>query len=112
MTPTPTTRTSVRPTPAASKAGALARCVAPVSAEEFRLEHWERRPLLVPRGGASGFDDLLSEADVERLVCSTAIRYPAFRMVRGGGQLDLGAYTADVPWRPAFTKTANVPRVL
>ena len=33
-------------------------------------------------------------------------------MVREGGQLDLGAYTADVPWRPAFTKTANVPRVL
>ena len=33
-------------------------------------------------------------------------------MVREGGQLDLGAYTADVSWRPAFTKTANVPRVL
>jgi lysine-specific demethylase/histidyl-hydroxylase NO66 len=33
-------------------------------------------------------------------------------MVREGGQLDLGSYTADVPWRPAFTKTANVPRVL
>jgi bifunctional lysine-specific demethylase and histidyl-hydroxylase NO66 len=33
-------------------------------------------------------------------------------MVRAGGQLDLGSYTADVSWRPAFTKTANVPRVL
>ena len=33
-------------------------------------------------------------------------------MVREGGQLDLGSYTADVAWRPAFTKTANVPRVL
>ena len=33
-------------------------------------------------------------------------------MVREGGQLDLGAYTADVSWRPAFTKTADVPRVL
>jgi bifunctional lysine-specific demethylase and histidyl-hydroxylase NO66 len=32
--------------------------------------------------------------------------------VREGGQLDLGSYTADVSWRPAFTKTANVPRVL
>ena len=32
--------------------------------------------------------------------------------MREGGQLDLGAYTADVPWRPAFTKTADVPRVL
>jgi bifunctional lysine-specific demethylase and histidyl-hydroxylase NO66 len=33
-------------------------------------------------------------------------------MVREGGQLDLGSYTADVSWRPAFAKTANVPRVL
>jgi hypothetical protein len=33
-------------------------------------------------------------------------------MVREGGQLDVGSYTADVSWRPAFTKTANVPRVL
>jgi hypothetical protein len=32
--------------------------------------------------------------------------------VREGGQLDLGSYTADVPWRPSFTKTADVPRVL
>jgi bifunctional lysine-specific demethylase and histidyl-hydroxylase NO66 len=32
--------------------------------------------------------------------------------VREGGQLDVGSYTADVPWRPAFTKTADVPRVL
>jgi bifunctional lysine-specific demethylase and histidyl-hydroxylase NO66 len=66
----------------------------------------------VPRDEPGRFDDLLSEADVERLVCSTAIRYPAFRMVREGGQLDVGSYTADVSWRPPFTKTASVPRVL
>jgi lysine-specific demethylase/histidyl-hydroxylase NO66 len=32
--------------------------------------------------------------------------------VKEGGQLELGSYTADVSWRPAFTKTADVPRVL
>jgi lysine-specific demethylase/histidyl-hydroxylase NO66 len=91
---------------------ALARCLEPISADTFFAEHWEQRPLVVRRDEPGRFDDLLSEADVERLVCSTAIRYPAFRLVREGGQLDLGAYTADVPWRPAFTKTADVPRVL
>jgi bifunctional lysine-specific demethylase and histidyl-hydroxylase NO66 len=55
---------------------------------------------------------LLSEADVERLVCSTAIRYPALRLVRDGGQLAVGHYTSDVSWRPPFTSTADVPRVL
>jgi hypothetical protein len=46
------------------------------------------------------------------LVCSTAIRYPAFRLVREGGQLDVGSYTADIPWRPAFTKAVDVASVL
>jgi lysine-specific demethylase/histidyl-hydroxylase NO66 len=91
---------------------ALARCLEPVATDAFFAEHWEQRPLVVPRNEPGRFDDLLSVSDVERLVCSTAIRYPAFRLVREGGQLDVGAYTADVPWRPAFTKTADVPQVL
>jgi lysine-specific demethylase/histidyl-hydroxylase NO66 len=66
----------------------------------------------VPRGEPGRFDDLLSEADVERLVCSTAIRYPAFRLVRDGGQIGLGAYASEVSWRPPFTNVADVPRVL
>jgi bifunctional lysine-specific demethylase and histidyl-hydroxylase NO66 len=32
--------------------------------------------------------------------------------VREGGQLEVASYTADVPWRPAFTKTVDVLRVL
>lgn len=32
--------------------------------------------------------------------------------MREGGQLDLGSYTADVAWRPPFTATADVPRIL
>jgi ribosomal protein L16 Arg81 hydroxylase len=117
-TPTPTTPTRTRPTPTLTTRtrsrfeAALARCLEPVSADTFFAEHWERRPLVVPRGEPGRFDDLLSEADVERLVCSTAIRYPAFRLVREGAQLDVGAYTSDVSWRPAFTKTVEVERVL
>ncbi len=93
-------------------AAALARCLDPVQAETFFADHRERRPLVVPRREPGRFDDLLSEEDVERLVCSTAIRYPALRLVREGGQLDIGAYTEDVSWRPPFTRTANVMRVL
>ncbi|HET9287909.1 MAG TPA: cupin domain-containing protein [Gaiella sp.] len=66
----------------------------------------------MPRHEPGRFDDLLSEADVERLVCSTAIRYPAFRLVRQGRQLDVGDYTGTVSWRPPFTSTADVRRVL
>jgi hypothetical protein len=91
---------------------ALARCLEPVDAETFFGEHWAKRPLHVERNEPRRFDDLLSEGDVERLVCSTGIRYPAFRLVRDGSQLSVGAYTREVRWRPPFTSTADVPRVL
>ena len=113
-TPTRTTATRTQTTPTARRAAlaALARCLDPVGSETFFGEHLERRPLVVPRDEPGRFDDLRSEADVERLVCSTAIRYPAFRLVREGGQLAVGSYTSDVSWRPPFAATADVPRVL
>ena len=111
-TPTAPTPTRTTPTPRRASRAALARCLDPVDAETFLAEHWEQRPLVVPRDEPGRFDDLLSEADVERLVCSTAIRYPGFRLVREGSQIAVGAYTSDVSWRPPFTGTADVPRVL
>ncbi len=110
--PTTLTPTQTARTPRRSAEAALARCLDPVDAATFRTEHWERRPLVVPRDEPGRFDDLLSEDDVERLVCSTAIRYPAFRLVRQGRQLAVGEYTRDVSWRPPFTNTVDVPRLL
>ena len=111
-TPTPATPTPTTATPRSPSRAALARCLDPVDAETFFTEHRERRPLVVPRGEPGRFDDLLSEADVERLVCATAIRYPAFRLVREGSQIAVGAYTSEVSWRPPFTSVAQVPQVL
>ena len=117
-TPTTLTRTALTRTARTARTArraaeaALARCLEPVDAETFFGEHWAKRPLLVERDEPGRFDDLLSEADVERLVCSTGIRYPAFRLVREGSQLPVGAYTREVSWRPPFTSTADVPRVL
>jgi len=49
--------------------------------------------------------------DVERLVTETAIRTPAFRLVKAGETV--ADYTTDVNWRPdPFTGTAKVERVL
>ena len=46
----PATPTRTTPTPRRAAAAALARCLDPVDAETFFSEHWERRPLVVPRG--------------------------------------------------------------
>jgi ribosomal protein L16 Arg81 hydroxylase len=109
MAATPTRTTA---TPRRTSRAALARCLDPVDAGTFLAEHWEQRPLVVPRDEPGRFDDLLSEADVERLVCSTAIRYPGFRLVREGSQIPVGAYTSELSWRPPFTGTVDVPRVV
>ena len=88
---------------------ALERSIDPVSAEEFLAEHWERKPLVVAREEDGRFDDLLSIADVERLLCSGGLRHPAFRLVKAGEKLDLSSYTTSIPWRPApFSDTAEI----
>ena len=105
-TPTRTTPTRTPPSPAA-----LARAIEPLDHERFLAEHWERKPLVVPRAEEGRFDDLLAVRDVERLLTETAIRTPAFRLVKAGEAVD--GYTNDLSWRPSpFTGVADVARVL
>jgi len=98
---------------AVSGEAAVARCIEPVELGEFLAEFWERRPLTVARDEPGRFDDLLSPAELDRLLCSGGLRYPAFRLVKAGAQLAFSDYTVDVPWRPLpFAGTADVDRVL
>jgi hypothetical protein len=112
MTRTPT-RTTRIPTRTTRIPKALSRCLEPFDVAEFLEDYWERRPLAVERDEPGHYEDLLSEAEVEQLVCSGGLRYPGFRLVKAGEKLNVRDYTEDVPWRPApFTGTANVERVL
>jgi ribosomal protein L16 Arg81 hydroxylase len=65
----------------------------PVGTDRFFAEHWERRPLVVPRAEPGRFDTILTAGDVDRLVCETGLRTPAFRLVKDGAQLPLAGYT-------------------
>ena len=101
-TPTPT-----RTTLASLTAGRSAGRSSPSSAEQFRAEHWERRPLAVPRDEAGRFDDLLSVAgrraarhrDGDPRRRPSASSRPARRS---------SGYTTDISWRPEpFSGTAR-----
>ncbi len=110
MTPATIPRTAVAG--CAPLRSALELTLEPVGRHAFVEEYRERLPLIVARADARRFDAILSDADVERLVCETAIRAPAFRLVKDGGQLPLSAYTSDIAWRPgSFSGTALVDRV-
>ena len=107
----PTIRTPTTPTRTPLSSLALDRAFAPVESESFLAEHWERRPLVVPRAEEGRFDDLLSVRDVERVITETGIRTPGFRLVKAGATVS--GYTTDLAWRPAsFTGVADVRRVL
>ncbi|MBA2295981.1 MAG: hypothetical protein H0W16_12715 [Actinobacteria bacterium] len=108
---TPATPTQTTPTRTPPSSLALDRALAPVESESFLAEHWERKPLVVPRAEQGRFDDLLSIRDVERLITETGIRTPGFRLVKAGATIS--GYTSDLAWRPApFTGVADVRRVL
>jgi len=79
---------------------ALARLVGDPRA--FVRHDLGRRPRLFAGADADGFADLLSLDDVDHLVASTALRAPAFRLVRDGATLPASRVTrtARVGSRP------------
>ncbi|HEV2787223.1 MAG TPA: cupin domain-containing protein [Solirubrobacteraceae bacterium] len=106
------TQATIPEATAARCAAALALTLDPVDRQEYDDAYRERRQLLVARDERGRFDAVLSDADVERLVCETAIRSPAFRLVKDGAQLPLAGYSTDIAWRPgSFSATALVDRV-
>src|SRR5581483_9228552 len=116
LTPTAQTRTTRTLTATASTraraSSALARCIDPVAGDEFLATHWEQQPLAVPRAEDGRFDDLLTVADVERRLSDGSARYPAFRLVRDGGQVARTEYSSDLPWRPdSFPGVADPARI-
>ncbi|HEX2049194.1 MAG TPA: cupin domain-containing protein [Actinomycetota bacterium] len=97
---------------ASAGGGALELTLAPVDTPRFFAAHWDRRPLVVDRDDPDRFVHILGPRDVERLVCETGVRTPAFRLVKDGAQLPPADYTEDIPWRPgSFAGTAVVERV-
>src|ERR687888_512004 len=111
-TRTPTTRTPIATASTQVRSSALARCIEPVAADEFLASYWEQRPPAVPRDEEGRFGDPLAGAGVERQVSHGGARYPAFRLVRDGGQIPRDEYTSDLPWRPeGFPGVADPGRI-
>jgi hypothetical protein len=59
-------------------------------------DHWERKPLHLSRGDAHYYDSLLSNQDLEVIISSTDLRYPAIQLARNGAYLASEAYTKNI----------------
>jgi lysine-specific demethylase/histidyl-hydroxylase NO66 len=75
----------------AEPSSALARCTGDAAA--FLEQTWGRRALVHPSADARGFVDLLSLDDVDRLLSTTSLRTPSFRLVKAGETIPESAYT-------------------
>lgn len=71
--------------------GGLARCVGDVDA--FVAEHWDRAPLHRPGADPGGFADVLTLDDCDRLVATSGLRAPAFRLVKDGRTVEQSRVT-------------------
>lgn len=61
--------------------------------DRFAAEYWGRQPLLCQGIDKRSFADLFSVRDVDYLLSTTALRSPAFRLVKGGETIPLADYT-------------------
>jgi len=69
----------------------LARCIG--DAEGFLRGTWGRRPTIHEGDDPLGFADLLTLDDVDRILSTTSLRTPAFRLVEAGEQIPETTYT-------------------
>jgi ribosomal protein L16 Arg81 hydroxylase len=74
----------------------FAALVAPASLERFFDEHWERKPLHLSRGDAHYYDSVLTSRDLENIISSADLRYPAIQLARNGSYLAPEAYTKNI----------------
>lgn len=87
----------------------FAALIAPIGAEAFFAEHWERKPLLLQQRGPAYYQPLVTIEALEDFISGADARYPAIRLAKGGGFFPPEAYTRDVKYGDEFFR--GVPDV-
>jgi hypothetical protein len=84
----------------------------PVSAVEFFSRYWECQPLAIHRMAAEFYEGLLTSRDLEDIISTSDIRYPAIRLAKNGSDYPPQAYTTDVTLgRLTFNGVPDVNRI-
>lgn len=78
-------------TSTARHGSALRRCIGDPNA--FLEATWGRRAAVHEGSDPDGFSDLLAFDDVDRILTTTSLRAPAFRLVKAGEKIEQTAYT-------------------
>jgi hypothetical protein len=74
----------------------LASLLRPLSLSEFFDRYWECNPLVIHRGDARFYEGLLTNRDLEDIISTSDIRYPAIRLAKAGSFYPREAFTSDL----------------
>jgi len=74
----------------------LASLLGPISPADFFGGYWECKPLVIRRGNTRFYEGLLTNSDLEEIISSSDVRYPAIRLAKDGVYYPPHAYTTDV----------------
>lgn len=89
------------------------RVINPVELSDFFNIYWEKQPLVISRKKPDFYADLLSITDIDHIISSTDLRYPAFRLIKNGSQIPIQKYTSDFSLgNDVFSNVADVDRLL
>ena len=92
----------------------LARLLKPVNPEDFFAEYWERKPLHIQRRDQDYYGNLLSQQDLENIISSTDMRYPAIKLVPKGSNAFYRPETYTTNFRhgnDVFNGVADIDKV-
>jgi Cupin superfamily protein len=90
----------------------FASLLRPVSTSEFFNSYWECQPLMIQRGDAEFYEELLTDRDLEDIISTSDLRYPAIRLAKAGSYYLPNTYTTDITLgRLMFNGVPDVDRV-
>lgn len=90
----------------------LASLLHPTPVAEFFDCYWECRPLVIQRKDAEFYQALLTNRDLENVISTSDLRYPAIRLSKDGAYYPPHTYTTDVTvGRLTFHGVADVNKI-
>lgn len=76
----------------------LAKMISPLDSRQFFEEYWEQNMLLIPRENSGFYNELLTMADIDRIISTSGLRYPSLTMVKSGVSIPSSKFTFNMPW--------------
>jgi|HubBroStandDraft_5_1064220.scaffolds.fasta_scaffold78765_2 hypothetical protein len=80
----------------ASRSHDLASLLHPLRMAEFFASYWECKPFVIHRGDAGYYQALLTNHDLEDIISTSDLRFPAIKLSKNGSFYPPHAYTSDV----------------